>query len=128
MMKSERQFTPVNLATELYSSLPSTSATTAASGTDATCSSSLGCFTLFVIARHASIALGCCGSANDGPPRCSCSCLLLLLSHGNQHDVLSGEEPMGVAFLAGNGTAIWATRAATAASNAPVESTSGNRR
>jgi hypothetical protein len=42
--------------------------------------------------------------------------------------MLSGEEPLGVAFLAGDGTAIWVTRAATAASNAPVESANGNRR
>jgi hypothetical protein len=42
--------------------------------------------------------------------------------------VLSGEEPVGVVFLAGDDTAIWVTRAATVASNAPVESASGNRR
>jgi hypothetical protein len=58
------------------------------------------------------------GPSNDSPPRCSCSYLLLLLSHGNQHAVLSGEEHVGVAFPVGDGTAIWVTRAATAASNA----------
>jgi hypothetical protein len=67
------------------------------------------------------------GQPNDDPSDddLPCySCLLLLLSHGNQHDVLLGEEPVGVAFLVGDDTTIWVTRAAMATSNALVESAS----
>jgi hypothetical protein len=47
------------------------------------------------------------------------------VSHENRNAVLFGEEPVVVASLADGGTTIWDTSAATTASNAPVESTSG---